>query len=149
MSTPAVPLEEMKARLAEELSRFPEVAAAWLFGSVARGEATAESDVDVGLVLRQRGLKARDCHRWLRTVAARLEHAAGGRTIDLVLLEAQGPVFRHRVLVEGQLIYEANRDRRVDFESTATVEYFDFLPTYELAAKQALAGFRRWLEARR
>lgn len=61
----------------------------------------------------------------------------------LVLLEAQGPIFQHRVLSEGRLVLDADRSRRIDFESDAYVRYFDFLPTYELAQDQALRGFQR------
>jgi hypothetical protein len=69
--------------------------------------------------------------------------------IDLVVLETQGPIFRHRVLSEGRCIYEADRDRRVDFESTTYVEYLDFRPTWDIAARHAIDGMRSWLESRR
>jgi len=100
-------------------------------------------------VFRERGATALD-HYWdLLTIAARLEAVAPGRPIDLVVLEPQGPIFCHRVLSEGRLVYDADPDRRVDFESDTYVRYFDFLPTYELAAKHALEGFRQRLEQRR
>lgn len=135
--------------IAAVLSGFPEVAAAWLFGSEARGQAGSDSDVDIGLVFRERGATALDHDEALLTIAARLEAVAPGRRIDLVVLEPQGPIFCHRVLSEGRLVYDADPERRIDFESDTYVRYFDFRPTYELAARHALEGFQQWLEGRR
>lgn len=135
--------------IAAVLRDFPEVAAAWLFGSEARGEARPDSDLDIGLVFRKRGATALD-HYWdLLTMAARLEAVAPDRIIDLVVLEPQGPIFCHRVLSEGRLVYDADFERRVDFESDTYVRYFDFRPTYEIAAQHALEGFKQRLEDRR
>ena len=132
-----------------QLSRYPEIAATYLFGSAARGELRAESDVDLGLVLRDRRTVARDCYRMLGDLANRLEGAVGGRALDLVVLDAQGPIFRHRVVSSGRMIYEADLDRRIDFESETYSLYFDFLPTYELATAGQLAGVQTWLDQRR
>jgi predicted nucleotidyltransferase len=123
----------------------PEVAAAWIFGSVARGEAREDSDLDVAIALR-RDVSNATRGRLLGLVASRLERAARGRIIDLVVLEDQGPIFQHQVLAEGVLVYDADPERRVDVESTAHVRYLDFRPTYDIAAKAATKGFRRWLE---
>jgi hypothetical protein len=65
--------------------------------------------------------------------------------VDIVLLESQGPIFCHKVLEEGKLIYEADAERRVDFVSETCVRYFDFLPTYELASSAALDAVDRAL----
>jgi len=84
--------------IARVLRAFPEVSAAWLFGSEARGEAGPASDLDIGLLLRDRSKAAIDVLPVLGSIAAELEQVAPGRQIDLVLLEAQGPVFQHRAL---------------------------------------------------
>lgn len=134
--------------LATELCAFPEVAAAWLFGSEARNEARADSDVDIALLLQDRRAKASDAYLLLGRIAATLERATPGRAIDLVLIESQGPAFQHRVLSEGRLVYDADRERRVDFESDAYVRYFDFRPTEQLAERHALDGFQNWLSSK-
>ena len=134
--------------LAAQLRTFPEVAAAWLFGSEVRGEARADSDVDVALLLRERNQAASNVYLLLGRIAATLECAAPGRTIDLILIESQGPAFQHRVLSEGRLIYEQDRERRVDFESDAYVRYFDFRPTQQIAERHALDGFEHRLSSK-
>jgi predicted nucleotidyltransferase len=131
-------------RIARLLEGFPDVTTAWLFGSEARGEARAESDVDLALLLRDRSQTALDVLPILGRLAAELEQVAPGRRIDLVLLQTQGPVFQHRVLSEGRLVYDRDPRARVDFESDACVRYFDFLPKHQLAERHALAGFHTW-----
>jgi hypothetical protein len=59
-----------------------------------------------------------------------------------VAIEAQGPVFQHRVLSEGRLVHDAEPSRRVDFESDAYVRYFDFAPIHERAKRDCGVGLR-------
>jgi predicted nucleotidyltransferase len=140
--------ERLDRALAAVLGEFPDVAAAWVFGSEARGEARPDSDLDLGILLRERGRTALDVYRDLSSIAAHAEATAPGRRVDVVLLEPQGPIFCHRVLREGRLVYDADPERRVDFESDTYVRYFDYLPTFELATRTAVAGMRDWLAKR-
>ena len=131
--------------IANVLREFPDVAAAWLFGSEARGDARPDSDVDVALLLKDNAA-ALDMLPTLGRIAASLEQVAPGRRIDVVLLATQGPIFQHQVLSEGRLVLDVDSVRRVDFESDSYVRYFDFLPTHELAQRQAMTGFRDWFQ---
>lgn len=138
---------ERGSAISEVLRRFPEISAAWLFGSVARGEARLDSDLDVALLFRTRGATVLDNYELLGRIAAQLEAVAPGRLIDLVSIEAQGPVFQHRILSEGRLVHDVDPPRRVDFESDVYVRYFDFAPIHERAKRFAVAGFVNWLES--
>jgi predicted nucleotidyltransferase len=140
---------EIDAAISSVLRPFPEVSAAWLFGSMARGDARLDSDLDVALLFRTRGTTVLDNYELLGRIAAQLEAVAPGRRIDLVAIEAQGPVFQHRVLSEGRLVHDTEPSRRVDFESDAYVRYFDFAPIHERAKRIAASGFVRWLESRK
>jgi predicted nucleotidyltransferase len=139
-------LEQLIRALAPVFAAHPAIAGAYLFGSVARGEAGPESDLDVGLVYRQRG--GADHTRIASELAAQLGRASGREAIDVVDLEAQGPIFCHRVLCEGRLLYVADAARRVDFESETIVRALDFRPTYDLATQGKPAALRRWLRER-
>lgn len=136
------------ARIREALAQVPGIAAVWVFGSFARGTARPDSDVDFGVVLADRGAARRVEPRWLGDLASRLESAVG-RQVDVVLLDVQGPMLRHQVLVEGILVFDTDVARRMDFESETQSLYFDFRPTFELAARHARKGFTDWLEKRR
>jgi len=135
-------IEEIKTILAE----FPDICAVYLFGSKVRGDDKTESDVDLGLVFRKRGKSRLEHNRMLGELASRLEQITYPHHVDLVSLEEQGPVFCLKVLQEGRLIFQSNRKRRIDFESDVYVRGLDFLPTYNLATRGRIAGFRRWLE---
>lgn len=126
------------------LTREPRIAAAWLFGSAARGEMRADSDVDVGIVF-QAGMPDTARTAVLADLASRLEAATTPHPVDVVALEEQGPVFVHSALRDGKRIAVNDEERRVDFESDALVHYLDFKPTWDIAAREQPEGMRRWL----
>ena len=105
----------------------PGLVAAYLFGSVARGEEGKDSDIDVAVVLgRHGGVDLADldgCAR-LQSELAGLLH----RDVDLVPLDAAPPDLQFRVLRDGILLFEADHAARVEFEIHVRNEYFDLLP---------------------
>lgn len=141
--------DELVASLRRVLSGVPEIAAAYLFGSWARGCARADSDLDVGLVFRRRGETALDHRRLMGDLASRLDGLIPSHRVDLVVLESQGPVFCHQVLQTAILVHEGDRNRRLDFVSDSIARGLDFLPTYEIAARASLDSARAWLKATR
>lgn len=147
MAVSEVDAEAIGRRLAPLFDRHPEIAAVYLFGSVVRGSATSESDIDLGLVYRDGSLRAQHT-RIADSLASEVGKAVGFDCVDLVDLEAQGPIFCHQVLCEGRRVYEGDRRRRVDFESNAIVRAIDFRPTYDLATRTKPAALRRWLKQR-
>lgn len=117
------------------------VTAAWVFGSVARGDATDASDLDVAVLLRTAATRSDENE--LHTIAGQLERFAPSGRVDVVILGAQGPVFRHRVLREGRLVLDRDAAARHDFEARTYVEYLDWKPTHDIAMASALSGLRR------
>lgn len=141
-------LEDLAGRLSPIFADHPEIAAVYVFGSVARGSAGPESDLDLGLVFQRRGDTALDHHRLIGKLAHEISKQTGYEKIDLVVLEPQGPIFCHRVLLDGQCVYEGNSSRRVDFESETMVRAFDFQPTWELATRGKVQALQDWLKVR-
>jgi len=115
-------LNVLRARLAGSGN---EVLCAYLFGSVARDEERADSDLDVAVLL------ARDPPQTLDGLQTDLADAlaeATGRRVDLVVLNRAPPDLVHRVLRDGLLLLERDRSARIRFEVKARNEYFDLLP---------------------
>ncbi len=116
----------IEERLSEELiSADDSVVAAYLFGSVARGTDSSDSDVDVGILLRSVPSAGLTDLRF--TLEGNLERALGRRTQVVVLNDAP-PDLVHRVLRDGRLVLERDRAARIRFEVRARNEYFDLLP---------------------
>lgn len=141
-----IDLERVARELQPVARRHPEIVAVWIFGSAVRGALRFDSDVDVA-VLFAKGTAARD--QVLAAFAARLETVTTPYLVDAVDLAAQGVIFAHEVLCTGKLVFEADRERRADFESSTCVRAFDFLPTHELAVRGQREGLLRRLEQSR
>jgi predicted nucleotidyltransferase len=121
-----VQAEEIERGLTTVLERAPEpIAAAYLFGSVARGTAGEDSDVDVAV------LYAADPPSTLEARPFRLEaelERGLGRVVQVVLLNDAPVDLVHRVLRDGRLVLERDRSARIRFEVRARAAYFDLLP---------------------
>ena len=115
-------LEEAARRV---LERYPEVLAAYLFGSVARGEPAR--DLDVALLLADGHGSGR-----LGRIAAELERdaAPAGLEVDLRPLRGSSPRFRANVLRDGRLLIDRDPRARAVFEARAMAEWLDFAPTW-------------------
>jgi predicted nucleotidyltransferase len=101
------------------------IAAAWLFGSQARGTAREDSDVDVAVLYS-------DPPAWsspggpfdLEGDLEKLTHKA----VQVVVMNTAPVDLVHRVLRDGILLADRDRSRRIRFEVRARNEYFDLLP---------------------
>ena len=101
------------------------IAAAYLFGSVARDRARDTSDVDVAVLFEQ------DPPGTLEGLHGELAHALEelfGRPVDLVILNHAPADLAHRVLRDGILVSERDRSARIRFEVHARRAYFDLEP---------------------
>lgn len=127
-------------RLAEVLkARRDAIVAAYLFGSVARGSATATSDVDVGVLF---GVDPPPTLAGLHLdLEAELERAVGA-PVQLVVLNVAPSDLAHRVLRDGILLLDRDRSRRIRFEVSARNTYFDLKPYLDRYRRASLADRR-------
>ena len=120
--------QAIEARLREFLASVAEregIAAAYLFGSVARGTAGPGSDVDVGI------LYLEDPPLTLEGMGFELE----GELEKLLRLPVQVVVLNRapvdltiRVLRDGKLLVDRDRPKRIDFEVKTRFEFLDLEP---------------------
>lgn len=130
--------------IAEQLERYfaahaadGNVVAAYLFGSVARGDDHARSDVDVAILYR------RDPPRTFDALPLRLEGEIErllGRCADVVCLNLAPVDLCARVLRDGVLLLDQDPALRIGFEVRTRNLWFDLQPvlrTYRRLAAPA------------
>ena len=130
MGTNLLDTEALAGELAELLALRVEeegIAAAWLFGSVVRGTARPDSDVDIGILYRE------DPPRTLAGIERvyNLEQELTEVTdlpIQIVNLNHAPVDLIIRVLRDGKLLLGHDSLRRVDFEVRSRNEFWDFEP---------------------
>ena len=119
-----------EAGLIAFLETQPDIAAAYLFGSLAQGQATSRSDIDVAVLLKQVPKQlGGTTDRQLRLMDAFRGFA--DREVDVVILNTAPPVLKDQVLRYGRRLYERDRQARIEFEVRAGQEYADAIPTYD------------------
>lgn len=120
MAEPSI-LEPLRASLLDTAG----VVTAYLFGSMARGDAGAESDVDVAILLDHQPPPS--LASMPLDLEARLERLLD-RPVQIVVLNQAPPDLVHRVLRDGRILVDRDRPRRLRFEVQARNEYFDIAP---------------------
>jgi len=121
---------EIEDRLREELRRAPAgVVCAYLFGSVARGAAHTQSDVDLAVLFESPPAPRLDAGPL--DFERALERALG-RPVQLVVLNRAPADLVHRVLRDGRVVLDRDRAERIRFEVAKRNEYFDLEPIRRL-----------------
>lgn len=115
----------VEAQLVAALAERRDIAAVYLFGSVARDTARQDSDVDVGILFATAPPSTLDAGPL--DLEMELERRLGGR-VQLVVLNAAPADLRIRVLRAGGLILDRDRSARIRFEVSTRNEFFDLEP---------------------
>jgi hypothetical protein len=121
-------------RVVEYFKGRAEVSALFLFGSMAEGRARAESDIDIGVLLRD-DRRGRAEYERLRGEYYAASPWFSLRGVDIVILGAAPLFLRYRILKTGRVLFDRDRSRRIGFTARALTEYLDFLPVEEARAR--------------
>jgi len=89
------------------------VLAACLFGSYARGSQTAESDIDVTVLLSDVPEKMLECYLHFVDELSQVL----GNEVDLIIFNAAPPLFRYQTIKHGKLVYCRDEKARIEFEA--------------------------------
>jgi uncharacterized protein len=112
-------------RLLAQACQDADVLAVLLYGSVARGEQTARSDIDVCLVLRPRSTPY-DSTRLSRKRLEYLTHF----DLDVQIFQALPLYIRSRVFKEGQVLFVRGEDLLYAIAFRTAQAFEDFKPIY-------------------
>lgn len=117
--------DRIEGELRAALSGRPDVAAAYLFGSLARDTPRDDSDVDVGVLFATHPRSTLDAGPL--DLEADLERRLD-RRVQVVVLNTAPADLRIRVLRAERLIVDRNPSARIRFEVGTRNEYFDLEP---------------------
>jgi predicted nucleotidyltransferase len=136
---------EIRKVVAQALSGEEHVAAAYLFGSFARRQATALSDVDLALVV------AETCSdlergRLIRRLLVELGGTAPGTSFDVRLLDELPVAIAGRAVTEGELVFERDAVTRLRTEVATRMAFYDFAWFEQAYVQEGLEGLRRRLD---
>jgi predicted nucleotidyltransferase len=116
-----------------------DVVAAYLFGSFARGDARADSDVDVAVLLAAGEPADTAGYDALFALQDDLEERLR-RRVDLVAMNGAPLDLLHRVLRDGVRLVDNDPERRAEFELQVRTQYLDFLPLLLRYRQRVLRG---------
>ncbi|KNZ70623.1 Nucleotidyltransferase domain protein [Thermincola ferriacetica] len=130
-----------KQKLAEILAAEPAVELAYIYGSFATGLANKDSDVDVGVLVKPEYENTVD-FSFECSLALKLEQAIG-RDIDLRVIN-KAPVFaQYQVIYPNELLFAANDQTRVNFETYVISRYLDMKYYWDLYDKYRSLRLKR------
>ena len=129
--------KEIEKKVGEAISRFEDVAIAYIFGSFLDSEKF--NDIDVAIVL-NRELNAYNRFKFAMGIARELEKEIKPRfEFDIKILNYSPIDFQHEVLKKGILIFKRDENRRIEYEATLISTYLDIKYMYEFLDKKFLA----------
>lgn len=138
-------LEKALAKIRKVLSKRPEVLAAYLYGSRAKGYAREGSDLDVGVLL----YPGKDYSLWEQGALWNDLEGIEGFDVQTFVINDKPPLFRYQVISPRQVIFCRDDSLRADFEVHTFNEYFEAKPFLEEGYQAALETARGNLDARR
>ncbi len=118
----------MKTKLLAQIKDYfkdnKSVAAVYLFGSMATGNETVISDIDIAILLKPSVNPYKPIDIQLN-VMADLEMLLKKR-VDVVLLGYADPILEHQIRKDGTILLDKAPNVRIVYEIEARKKYFDF-----------------------
>lgn len=122
-------IKSLQVYLKASLAETHPVEAVYLFGSFARGEAGAASDMDLGFLLDEEAYKAdsfgstRPAHMTAMQIGLSLKVKT-----DVTILNSSSIEMAYNIITTGCRVYAKDEDEVYEYEATVRGMYYDFIP---------------------
>ena len=140
------PLEKALEKIRKVLEKRPEVLAAYLYGSHAKGYAREGSDVDVAIMMSPNF--SGDSYKYQFDLECDVAHAIDDVEVETILLDNMGYPLKYNASIGGKLFYSRDDIKRAREEVRIQNEREDFGDFFEDLLHYNLEGARRYLNAR-
>ena len=130
---PMMNKEKIKSKLIKILET--EAIFAYVFGSVTSGKLHPQSDVDIGVYLREPPGSMDDKLAFIRKVSA-----AFNRDVDVIFLNDADIIITMQILTNGELLVNNDPERLVLFKASKVGEYADFKISRQIIEQNMLSG---------
>ena len=128
--------------LKERLENYPEISAAYLFGSAAKQRSGPLSDVDLAVLLAPDTSFSRML-LLICDVSSDVQELFQKEGDVKILNRIDNLPFLYEILSSGMLIFERDREYHRSFLARAMIEYLDFQPVYDRMLKNYQGFLRR------
>jgi predicted nucleotidyltransferase len=125
--------EKIKSELIQIMGE--EVVFAYVFGSVTSGRLHPQSDVDIGVYLREPSGSLDDKLAFIRKVSA-----VFNRDVDVIFLNDADIIITMQILTNGELLVNNDPERLVLFKASKVGEYADFKISRQIIEQNMLSG---------
>jgi len=122
---------------AKELLQDYDIKLIYIFGSYAKANNNADSDLDIAILLNN-SYNPMDKLSLIGDLTSIFKRD----DIDLVILNSANSVLKHQVIKYGKLIFMKSEDIKVDFEVRVLKEYMDMEPF----RKTQMKYINEWIE---
>jgi len=129
----------LAGRITAVLAARPEILEAYLFGSRARGEGQAHSDIDIAVFIDEGQIEPGP-FGYRSELTSALMSGLGTNAVDVVVLNRAPPLVYHRVLRDGSRLLSRDLRATTVREGRALSRHCDFAP--HLAKIDAILGAR-------
>lgn len=130
---PMMNKEKIKSELIQIMGE--EVVFAYVFGSVTSGRLHPQSDVDIGVYLREPSGSLDDKLAFIRKVSA-----VFNRDVDVIFLNDADIIITMQILTNGELLINNDPERLVLFKASKVGEYADFKISRQIIEQNMLSG---------
>jgi predicted nucleotidyltransferase len=123
--------ELVKSKLLPFFSAKREITFAYLFGSVAKGNAGTLSDIDIAVFIDPMYLPRDIGYGYKSELIVELQAVLAGK-VDLVILNSASTMLKFQILKNGALICCRSEDERRMFHEKAILKYLDIKPLLKI-----------------
>jgi len=121
-------LADLATSLENVFSKRSEIAAAFVFGSVARETEGPLSDLDIAVLLDEASRLEESGYGYLAELTADIMKALHRNDVDAVILNTAPPLLKYRVFRDGTLLFCRSPNYLAEFRLRAFNEHQDWLP---------------------